>query len=84
MGLRSVSGFFVVLPRLLILDSESLDCVVPASNPGGGRRFYVFKTRPFWPWGLLSLLYNRYQDSVPGIKWPRRGAKHPPLILPRS
>jgi len=84
-GLRSVSGFFVVLPRLLSLDSESLRAVVfLASNPGGGRGFYVFKTPPIWPGGLLSLLYNGYQDFVPGIKRPRRGAEHPPLILRRS
>jgi len=28
------------------------------SNPGGGK---IFRTRPHWPWGPPSLLYNGYQ-----------------------
>ena len=28
------------------------------SNPGGGE---IFRTRPDWPWGLPSLLYNGYR-----------------------
>ena len=39
-----------------------------ASNPGGGE---IFRTRPDWPWGPPSLLYNGGRVSFPGIK--RRG-----------
>ena len=31
-----------------------------------------------WPWGPLTLLYNEYQISFPGVKRPGRGVDHPP------
>jgi hypothetical protein len=45
---------------------------VRGSNPGGGE---IFRTRPDWPWGPPSLLYNGYR-AFPGGKaaeaccWP--------------
>jgi hypothetical protein len=48
---------------------------VPGSNAGGGE---IFRTRPYWPWGPPSLLYNGYRVSFPGLKWPGRGVKLPP------
>jgi hypothetical protein len=35
----------------------------------------LFKLRP---WGPLSLLYNGYRLSFPGVKRPERGVKHAP------
>ena len=35
-------------------------------NPGHS---VIFRTRPDRPWGLLSLLYNGYRVSFPGIMW---------------
>jgi hypothetical protein len=35
------------------------------------------RTRPDWPWGLPSLLYNGYRVSFPGLKRPERGVDHP-------
>jgi hypothetical protein len=84
MGLRSVSGFFVLLPRFLGLDSELLRAVwFRLRTPMGVEDFMFSKPRPFWPWGLLSLLYNGYQDC-PGDKaaearrWPPT-----PLLAPK-
>ena len=37
------------------------------SNPGE-------VTRPDLPWGLNSCLFSGYQDILPGVKWPGRGA----------
>jgi hypothetical protein len=49
---------------------------VRGSNPGGGE---IFRSHPDRPWGLPSLLYNRYRVSFPGVKRPGRGVDHPPL-----
>ena len=38
----------------------------------------IFRTRPDWPWGPHSLLYNGYRVSFPGVKRPGRGVNHPP------
>jgi len=43
----------------------------------------IFRTRPDWPWGPTSLLYNGYRVSFSGIKWPRRGVDHPPHLASR-
>ena len=53
---------------------------VRGSNPGGGE---IFRSRPDWPWGPPSLLYNGYKVSFPGVKRPGRGVDHPPLLTPR-
>ena len=37
-----------------------------------------FRTRPDWPWGQPSLLYEEYPISFSGVKRPRRGVGHPP------
>jgi hypothetical protein len=48
-------------------------------GPGIESRFgKVFCTRPDWPWGSPSLLYNGYSVSFPGVKRPGRGVKQPP------
>jgi hypothetical protein len=47
---------------------------VQGSNAGGGE---TFRTCPDRPRGLLSLLYNGYQDSFPGVKG--YGVDQPPL-----
>ena len=39
--------------------------IVRGSNPSGGSE--IFRTRPDWPWGTPSLLYNRYR-VFPGGK----------------
>ena len=49
-----------------------------SSNPGGGE---IFPARPYRPWGPPSLLYNGYQVSFPGVKWPGRVVDRP---LPSS
>jgi hypothetical protein len=55
--------------------------MVRGSNPGGGE---VFRTRPDRPWGPLSLLYNGYGVTVPGVLRPRRGVDHTtPHLAPR-
>jgi hypothetical protein len=38
---------------------------------------------PDRPWGPPSLLYNEYQVSFPGVKWPGHGVDHPPLSSAR-
>jgi hypothetical protein len=48
---------------------------VRGSNPGGGE---IFRSRPDWPWGPPSLLYNGYRVSFPGVKRRGRGFNHPP------
>ena len=48
---------------------------VRGSNPGGGE---VFCTRPDWPWGLPSLLYDGYRVTFPGVKRLGRGVNHIP------
>ena len=48
---------------------------VRGSNPSGGE---IFRTRPDRPWGPLSLLYDGYRVSFPGVKRPGRGVNHPP------
>jgi hypothetical protein len=37
-----------------------------------------FRPLPDQPWGPPSLLYNMYLVSLPEIKRPGHGAKHPP------
>jgi hypothetical protein len=56
------------------------DWKVRGSNPGGGE---IFCTHPDWPWGPLSLLYNRYR-VFPGGKCGRGVVltTHP-LLAPR-
>ena len=44
------------------------------SSPGG---IETFGTHSDWSWGPLSLLYNGYLDSCPGVKRPGRGVNHP-------
>jgi hypothetical protein len=46
--------------------------MVRGLNPGVGE---IFRTRPDWPWGLPSLLYNGYR-VFPGVKWPGHGVDH--------
>ena len=46
--------------------------MVRGSNPGGGE---IFRTRPDWPWGPPSFLYNGYRvfsgGKAPGAwRWP--------------
>jgi len=48
---------------------------VQGMNPGKGK---IFCTCPGWPWGLPSFLYNGYQVSFLGVKWPQHGIVHPP------
>jgi len=45
---------------------------VRGPNAGVGE---IFRTRPDWPWGPPSLLYNGYQ-VFPGVKRPGRDADH--------
>jgi hypothetical protein len=52
---------------------------VRGSNPGGGE---IFRTRPDRHWGPLTLLYNGYRVSFPGVKRPGRGVDHPPHLPP--
>ena len=53
---------------------------VRRSKPGGDK---ILRSRPDWPWGLPSLLYNWYRVSFSGVKWPRRAIDHPPHLAPR-
>jgi hypothetical protein len=46
---------------------------VRGSKPGGDE---IFRTRPGRPWGPLSLLYNVYGVSFPGVKRSGRGVNH--------
>jgi len=48
---------------------------VYGSNPSGGD---IFRTRPDWPWGPPSLLYNGYRVSLPEGKAAGSGVDHPP------
>ena len=43
----------------------------------------IFHTCPDRPWGPLSLLYNGYGVSFPGVKRPGRGVDHPPHLASR-
>ena len=47
---------------------------VRGSNPGRGGE--IFRTRPDWPRGPPSLLYNGYRVPSPGVKRPGRGVNH--------
>ena len=47
----------------------------PGSNPGGDG---IFRTRPDWPWGPPSLLYNWYRVFPRGKVRPGRAADHSP------
>jgi hypothetical protein len=50
------------------------------SNPSGDE---IFRTRPERPWGPpLSCTMGTGYFS--GVKRPRRGADHPPLLVPKS
>jgi hypothetical protein len=51
------------------------------NGPGIETRWGIFRTGPDRPWGLLSLLYNGYRVSFPGVKRPGRGVNH---ALPSS
>jgi len=53
---------------------EAKGWTVRGSNPVGDE---IFRTRPDRPWGLPSLLHNRYR-VFPGVKRPGRGVDHPP------
>jgi hypothetical protein len=47
-------------------------------GPGIERRWgRDFLSRPEWPWGPPSLLYNVYRVFL-GVKRPGRGCDHPP------
>jgi hypothetical protein len=46
---------------------------VRGSNTGEGE---IFRTRPYQPWGLPSLLYTGYRASFPGVERPLRDANH--------
>jgi hypothetical protein len=48
---------------------------VLGSNSDGSE---IFRTRPYWPWGPPSLLYNEWRVSFPGVKRPGCGINHPP------
>ena len=41
----------------------------------------IFRIRPDWPWGPLSLPYSGYRVSFPGLKRTGRGLDHPPPNL---
>jgi hypothetical protein len=47
--------------------------MVWGSNPCGGE---IFRTRPYRPWGLLSLLHIGFRVSFPGANRPGRGIYH--------
>jgi len=42
----------------------------------------ISRTRPNWPLGPPSLLYNGYAPLL-GVKRPGRGVDHPPHLAPR-
>jgi len=51
------------------------------SIPGGGARISV----PVQPGtGVHPTSYTMCTVSFPGVKWPRRGADHPPHLAPKS
>jgi hypothetical protein len=37
----------------------------------------ISPTYIYWHQGLASVLYNGYQVSFPGLKWPGHGINHP-------
>jgi hypothetical protein len=43
-------------------------------SPAGARLTLPVQT----PWGPLSILYDGYQVSFPGVKWPGHGVDHSP------
>jgi len=43
----------------------------------------IFRTCPDRPWDPLSLLYNGYRVSAPGVKRPGRGVDQLPHLAPR-
>ena len=43
----------------------------------------IFRTLSDRSWGPLSLLYNGYRVSFPGVKRSGRGVNHPPHVAPR-
>jgi len=49
--------------------------MVQGSNPSAVE---IFGNPPSWLWGPISLLYNRYQVSFPGVKWLGCDINHPP------
>jgi hypothetical protein len=65
-------------PEYLSLYSESTGWTFQGSNPGGSE---LLRTRPDWPWGPPSLLYDGYPVFFPGVKRPGRDVNHP---LPSS
>jgi hypothetical protein len=48
------------------------------SNPGRGKRFFFSTNRPDRLWGPLSLQFNEYRGSFPGIKQPGCDVDHSP------
>ena len=63
-------------PRLLSQYSNSPRAGQSGDRiPVGGE---IFRTRPDWPWGPPSLLYNGYRVSFPGVDLLGRGVNHPP------
>jgi hypothetical protein len=61
----------IVLPSNLVGRDSS---VGTATRDGGD----IFRTRSDRPSVHLSLQYNRYIVSFPGIRGPERGVNHPP------
>ena len=45
--------------------------------------YELFCTCPDGLWGPHSVLYNGYRVSFTGVKWPGRGFKRPPYLVPR-
>ena len=52
-----------------------LHTYIRIQNPGGGE---IFRTRPDWPWGLTSHLYNGYWVTFLGVKPLGRDVDHAP------
>jgi len=51
------------------------------SNPSKGKRFMSSPKCADWLWGPLTLLFNGYQGSFPGVQWLGHDADHslPPM-----
>jgi hypothetical protein len=49
-----------------------------SSITGKGRDFFFLRPRLYRLWGPLSILFNGYRDSFPGVKRPEREADHSP------
>jgi hypothetical protein len=53
---------------------------ISRSKPGG---IEIFHTPPDWPWKSHSLVTVGYWISFPGLKRPKLGFDHPPVLAPR-